>query len=171
MSSRPEGGPLPIDAFGVRPRSTFGLIGILAHPFLHAGVGHLIGNSFALLLFGSMVMLKEESHLYITSVIAVLVGGLGIWIFGRNANHIGASGLVFGLFGYLLSTGWFEKKIGSLILSIVVLVGWGSMLWGMLPTASFVSWEGHLFGFAGGVLSARLLARKPTDRPKRLPAR
>lgn len=152
---------LPIDAFGVRPRETLGLIGVLTHPFLHVGLGHVLGNSLAILLFGGMVVLKEEVDLYVTAALSALVSGLGIWLIGRgDTNHIGASGVVFGLFGYLIATGWFERRIGSIVLSVVVLIGWGGMLLGMSPTQVFVSWEGHLFGFAGGVLSAWALARK-----------
>jgi membrane associated rhomboid family serine protease len=152
---------LPIDAFGVRPRETAGLIGVLTHPFLHVGLGHLLGNSVALLLFGGMVVLKRELDLYVTAALSVLVGGLGIWLVGRGgSNHIGASGLVFGLFGYLLSTGFFERRVGPVLLSVFVFLGWGSMLFGMAPTQVVVSWEGHLFGFVGGVFSAWLLARR-----------
>lgn len=152
---------VPIDVFGVHPREPLGLIGILTHPLLHVGLGHVFGNSVAILLFGGMVVLREERHLYLTAALATVVGGLGIWLVGRGgSNHIGASGLVFGLFGYLVSTGWFERRLLSMVLSVLVLLGWGSMLFGMAPTQLAVSWEGHLFGFAGGVLSAWLLARR-----------
>ncbi|GAB5547210.1 MAG: rhomboid family intramembrane serine protease [Sandaracinaceae bacterium] len=151
---------IPIDALGVRPRETVGLIGVLTHPFLHVGLGHVLSNSVAILLFGGIVVLKEERDLYVTALLAALVGGLGTWLIGRSGtNHIGASGVVFGLFGYLLTTGWFERKIGSIVLSVVVLLVWGSLLLGMSPLQTFISWECHLTGFAGGVLSAYLLAR------------
>ncbi|HBQ10038.1 MAG: rhomboid family intramembrane serine protease [Sandaracinaceae bacterium] len=151
---------IPIDALGVRPRETVGLIGVLTHPFLHVGLGHVLSNSVAILLFGGLVVLKEERDLYVTALLAALVGGLGTWLIGRSGtNHIGASGVAFGLFGYLLTTGWFERKLGSIVLSVGVLLVWGSLLLGMSPLQTFVSWEGHLTGFAGGVLSAYLLAR------------
>ncbi|MEC7522135.1 MAG: rhomboid family intramembrane serine protease [Myxococcota bacterium] len=150
----------PIDALGVRPREAVGLIGVLTHPFLHGGLGHVLGNAVGILVFGGMVVLKEERDLYVTAALSALIGGLGIWLIGRSdTNHIGASGVVFGLFGYLLSTGWFERRLGSIALSIVVLLVWGSLLLGMSPLQTFVSWEGHLFGFAGGVLASYLLAR------------
>ena len=150
----------PIDSFGVHPRTTRGLVGILFHPFLHTGIGHVSSNSVGLLVFGAMVMLKEERDFYVTFVLSSLVGGLGIWLIGAtNSNHIGASGVVFGLFGYLLSTGWFERKIGSMALSLLVAVGWGGMLIGVTPGQDGVSWEGHLFGCLGGALSAWLLAK------------
>lgn len=151
---------LPIDAFGVHPRETIGLIGILTHPFLHGSLGHVFNNSVALLIFGGMIVLKEERDLYVTAVISTLLGGLGIWVFGgSHSNHIGASGVVFGLFGYLLSTGFFERKVGPVVLSVFVMLVWWSMLFGVLPGQTGISWEGHLFGFLAGVFSAFLLAR------------
>lgn len=151
---------LPIDRYGVHPREPLGLIGVLAHPFLHGGLLHVIGNSVGLLLFGGLIVLKEEKDLYVTTAVAALVGGLGIWLFApAGQNHIGASGIVFGLFGYLLSSGFFERRLLSAALSVLVLLAWGSMVFGVLPGQPGVSWQGHLFGFAGGILSAFVLAR------------
>lgn len=153
---------LPIvDAFGVHPRTTVGLLGIFFHPFLHVGVGHVLSNSIGLLVFGAMIVLRRERDLYLTMLASALLGGLGVWLFGRSANHIGASGVVFGLFGYLLTVGFFERKLGSILLSLFVVFTWGSLLFGALPTAAGVSWEGHLFGLLAGVGSAKLLAAPP----------
>lgn len=151
---------LPIDAFGVHPREAVGLIGIATHPFLHTGLPHLFGNSLAILLFGTMVVIKEEVDLYVTAAVATIVGGLGIWLIGATgSNHIGASGVVFGLFGYLLTTGWFERKFWPFLFSIFVLFMWGTMIFGIAPGQEGVSWEGHFFGFLGGVLSAFGMAK------------
>ena len=151
---------LPIDRFGIHPRQTLGLIGIVTHPFLHGGVAHVFANSVGLLIFGAMIVLKEERHLYVTFIVSTIFGGLGVWLFGRgHANHIGASGVVFGMLGYLMSTGLFERKLGSIVLSVVVALLWGSMLFGMSPLRSEVSWEGHLFGFISGIGAAWILAR------------
>lgn len=162
---------LPIDRFGVHPREAIGLIGVVTHPFLHGGAAHLFGNSLGLLIFGGLVVLKEERDLYVTAALSVLVGGLGTWLVGSShSNHIGASGLVFGLFGYLLSTGFFARKVGAIFLSVFVLLGWGAMIFGVLPGQPGISWEGHLFGFLGGVLSAGLLAavdRRRASAPER----
>lgn len=151
---------LPIDPFGVHPREAIGLVGILTHPFLHGSLGHVLGNSIGLLLFGGMIVLKEERDLYVTAALSSILGGLGIWVFGgAHTNHVGASGVVFGLFGYLLSTGFFERKVGSIVLSVFVLLLWGGMIFGVLPGQQGISWEGHLFGFLAGVFSAFALAR------------
>lgn len=88
--------------------------------------------------------------------------GLGTWLVGASDSvHIGASGLVFGYFGYLLLAGFFERRFFSILLSLLVLFAWGGMIFGVLPGQTGISWEGHLFGFLGGGLSAKLLAKKP----------
>ncbi len=74
---------------------------------------------------------------------------------GRSAVHIGASGLVFGYFGYLVARGWYERKLGSILLSIVVIILYGGLILGVLPARGLVSWEAHLFGLIAGVLAAR----------------
>lgn len=151
---------LPIDSFGIRPRETVGLIGIVTMPLLHASFAHVFGNVVALMIFGAMIAFKQERDLYLSTLVTTLVGGAGVWLLARSGtNHIGASGVVFGLFGYLLSSGIFERKIGSILLSIFVFLAWGYMLFGVLPGQLGISWEGHLFGFLAGILSAWIAAR------------
>ena len=147
-------------ALGVLPRTIAGLRGILFMPLLHGSLAHLVGNSLGILLVGTLVMFREERHFWAVTAIGALVGGLGTWLFGRPAVHIGASGLVFAYLGYLLLAGLFERRIGSVILSSVAAVLYGGMLVGLLPGTPGVSWEGHLFGFVGGVVAARVLARR-----------
>jgi membrane associated rhomboid family serine protease len=89
----------------------------------------------------------------------MFVGGLGTWLFGMpNTIHIGASGVVFGLFGFLLSRGIFERSIGAVLMSLVAAFLYGGMLWSLIPVRYGISWSGHLFGFIGGMLAARALA-------------
>lgn len=150
-----------LDAFGIRPRSPDGLWGILFAPFLHGGLGHLLANTLPLLVLGWLVLLRGLGELLAVTALAMLIGGLGVWLFGSpNTIHLGASGLVFGYLGYLLLRGYFERRVSSIVLSIVVGLLYGSALWGVLPGQRGISWEGHLFGFLGGALAARLLARR-----------
>jgi membrane associated rhomboid family serine protease len=148
---------------GIVPRTVEGLAGILWAPFLHASWSHLTSNTIGILLLGGLLILRNESAFWIVSFLGALATGLGTWIIGRgNSVHIGASGVIFAYFGYLLFAGIFERRIGSLLLSLVVFFFWGGMLWGVLPTqgSGAISWEGHLCGLAGGMLAAKLLARK-----------
>lgn len=145
---------------GVRPRDPAGLVGVPLHPLLHVGVLHLLMNTFALVLLGGLVILREERDFWLATGLGVLVGGLGTWLFGSDGVHVGASGVVFAYFGYLLTTGWFDRRPGALVLSVLVFLAWGSLLLGMLPGQRGISWEGHLFGFVAGVLTAWLRTRR-----------
>jgi membrane associated rhomboid family serine protease len=149
-----------LQAFGIRPRTVRGLVGILCAPFLHGGIFHLIGNTTGILVFGGLVILRRETNFWAVTGIGALASGFGIWLFGRPVLHIGASGIIFAYFGYLLFSGWFERRIGSLVVSMLVFVLWGSMLFGILPIQRGISWEGHLFGLMGGAAAAWLLARR-----------
>ena len=147
-------------SFGVRPRTTSGLIGIIISPFLHGGFNHILNNSLGFVLFASLILLRDIKSFFIVSIIAILFSGLGIWLFGgSDTNHIGASGLIFGYFGYCISTGFFEKKIMIVLFSILIIIGYGSMILGVLPLKQGVSWEGHFFGLLGGIVSAYILAK------------
>jgi membrane associated rhomboid family serine protease len=148
-------------AFGIQPRAEEGLRGIVLAPLLHGSFNHLLMNSGGLLIFGGLVMLRSRSHFWMVTIIGALASGLGTWLFGRPAVHVGASGVVFACFGYLLFTGLFERRIGSLLLSIAVFFVWGPTIYGILPNERDISWEGHLFGFIGGVIAAWMLAGRP----------
>lgn len=148
-----------LKAFGILPRTERGLAGIVLAPFLHGGINHLIANTSGIFVFGGIVLLRSEAHFWMVTLIGAVTSGLGTWLFGRPAFHVGASGVLFAYFGYLLFIGWIERRMGSLLLSLLVLLLWGSTLFGVLPTQSSISWEGHLFGLLGGVCAARLLAR------------
>lgn len=150
-----------LNRYGIRPRNLSGLRGILFAPFLHGGLGHLMANTIPFLVLGWFVMLREISDFFLVSLITIVASGLGVWLFGSaNSIHIGASGLIFGYFGFLLSRGYFERSATGIAFSLLVGVLYGSLIWGVLPIRSGISWEGHLFGFLGGVLAARLLARR-----------
>lgn len=149
-------------AAGIVPRTLPGLRGVVFAPFLHDGFWHLLLNSIGFVTWGTLVLFREESHFWTVTAIGALVGGLATWALGRGAIHIGASGVLFAYFGYLLLAGFFERRMGSIVLSLLVGILWGGMLLGVLPGQPGISWEGHLFGFAAGALAARLLARRGT---------
>ena len=148
-------------AYGIRPHTVSGLRGILFAPFLHEGFGHLIANTVPFLILGWLVMIRETSDFFVVTAITMLVSGLGVWLFGSPYTvHIGASGVIFGYFGFLLLRGYFERSLVSIAFSLLVGFLYGSIIWGVLPLQYGISWQGHLFGFLGGVLAARLLARR-----------
>lgn len=150
-----------LNAYGIRPHTISGLRGILFAPFLHGGFGHLIANTIPFLILGWFVMLRETSDFFVVTAITMLTSGLGVWVFGSPYTvHIGASGLIFGYFGFLLLRGYFERSVLSIMFSLIVGLLYGGMIWGVLPLQFGISWQGHLFGFIGGALAARLLARR-----------
>ncbi len=150
-----------LDSFGIIPHRIIGLRGILFAPFLHGGFGHLIANTVPFLILGWFVMLQETSDFFIVTVITMVVGGLGTWLFGGPGSvHIGASILIFGYLGFLLLRGYFQRNFPSIFLSVVVGFLYGGLIWGVLPTRPGISWQGHLFGFLGGVLAAWMIAKE-----------
>ena len=147
-----------LDAYGVEPRSVAGLDGVVLAPLLHGGLAHLASNSVPFVVLGLLVFLGGLRNFAVTTVLSVLISGLGVWLVGApNTVHIGASGLIFGYFGYLLLRGYFSRSIGAILLSLLLVVVYGGALLGLLPLQMGVSWTAHLFGFFGGVLSAYLL--------------
>ncbi|MEM9088215.1 MAG: rhomboid family intramembrane serine protease [Cyanobacteria bacterium P01_F01_bin.53] len=151
--------------FGIHPRTVGGLVGIVCAPFLHGDFAHLIANTVPLVSLGWLVMLRRTEDWVFVSIIAALLGGLGTWLIGAPGSvHIGASGVIFGYFGFLLLRGYFERSVVAIAFSVLVTVLYGSILWVVLPLQQGISWEGHLCGFLGGVLAARLLA-KPRRKP------
>ncbi len=150
-----------LDQFGIRPHSFIGLRGILFAPFLHGGLGHLIANTIPFVILGWLVMLQETSDFWIVTFLTMLIGGAGTWVFGApNSMHIGASILIFGYLGFLLLRGYFQRNLASMSLSVLVFFLYSGALWGLLPLRDGISWQGHLFGFIGGAIAARMIAKE-----------
>ncbi len=163
-----------LNHYGIVPRTIPGLRGILFSPFLHGGMGHVISNTLPLLILGGLVALRGQTNFIGVTGFIIFAGGLGLWAIGRpwpwddaqSLVHVGASGLVFGYFGYLVARGWYERSLLSILVAAVVIFMFGSgMLFGLLPTTTYVSWEGHLSGLLAGALIARL-TRKQFRRPR-----
>ncbi len=144
-----------LDTLGILPRQAIGLRGILFAPFLHGSFAHLAANTVPLIILGWLIMVQSITNFVIVSVICMFVGGLGTWLFGANALHIGASGVIFGYLGFLLARYYFDRRLSSGIIALFVGCTYGGVLWGILPSLPGISWEGHLFGFLSGILAAR----------------
>ncbi len=151
----------PLDIWGIRPRDTDALGGILFAPFLHINFAHLIANSIPFAILGWLVMFRSTRDFFRVFIITLLVAGLGTWIFGAPGTvHVGASGIVFGFIGFLLSRGVFEKSILWLLLGLTVAIVYGGTLWSLVFIARGVSWSGHFFGLVGGVIAAYQLSKR-----------
>jgi membrane associated rhomboid family serine protease len=150
-----------LDRYGIVAHEPDGLPGILFAPFLHAGFGHLMANSLPLLILGFVAAIRGIGRFLAASLVIILVSGLGVWFTSPpDTLTIGASGLVFGYFGYVVARGLFDRRTLDIVLGVVVAVLYYSILWGALPTQPGVSWQGHLFGLIGGVIAAWLLRRR-----------
>lgn len=148
-----------LDTWGILPRQAIGLRGILFAPFLHGNYAHLSANTVPFMILGWLIMSQSIANFVIVSIICAVVGGFGTWLFGATALHIGASGVVFGYLGYLLALYFFDRRLSSGLIALFVGCSYGSVLWGIFPSFPGISWEGHLFGFLGGILAAKLVPK------------
>lgn len=148
-----------LNNLGIRPRNILGLQGIVFAPFLHGSWRHLISNTFPLVILSWLIMARDRSEWIAVTVLTAIASGLGTWLFGGASTiHIGASGVVFGYFGFLVARAYFERSIGSIAISLLVLALFSGMIWGILPVRVGISWEGHLFGLLGGIAAASTIA-------------
>lgn len=143
--------------FGLIPRQLGGLDGIVAMPFLHVDFGHLMANTPPLLVMGGLLVATTTRALLAVNAMVIGLGGGLVWLLGSSAIHVGASGLVFGWFGFLVVRGLVDRSLVTLGAALVVGVLYGSILWGVLPGRPGVSWEAHLFGAVAGGLAAVLI--------------
>ena len=149
-----------LNIFGIRPRSEDGLIGILAWPFLHANFTHLMANTVPLAILSWFVLLRGFRQYLLITIGITILAGIAVWLFARPAIHVGASGLIFGYFGFLVAAAWYEKSFKSLIFAVLTVFLYGGIVWGVLPQAPHISWEGHLFGLLAGIMLASKLKSK-----------
>jgi membrane associated rhomboid family serine protease len=150
-----------LDNYGIQPHSIIGLRGIVFAPFLHGGFPHLIANTIPFITLGWLTMIQATSDFYIASIMSAVIGGAGVWLFGSSQSvHIGASILIYGYLGFLLLRGYFQKNFPSIALSIFVAIAYGGFIAGVFPSQMGISWQGHLFGFIGGAIAAKMVAQE-----------
>ncbi|MQA01455.1 MAG: rhomboid family intramembrane serine protease [Streptosporangiales bacterium] len=151
-----------LDGYGIHPLDVGGLQGLLFAPFLHAGFEHLIANSMSYAVLAFVAYLAVSAARFVAVIVlTALTSGFGAWMLTSPGTVVvGASGVIFGLLGFLLVRGIFVRSIGSIMISIAVLLLYGGMLTGIIPSTPYISWQAHLFGFVGGVLAAWLMRRR-----------
>jgi membrane associated rhomboid family serine protease len=151
---------IPFAQFGLLPRTTKGLIGIVTCPFIHAGLFHIISNSVSLFILLTITTIFFKKDTFTVVAYIIVIGGALVWIFGRSSYHVGTSGLIYGLAGFLIAFGAYKRKIVPIAISIFVVFTYGASLFiGLLPVFPGVSWEGHLFGAVAGVITARIASK------------
>ena len=142
---------------GVRPRTLNGLIGVFTMPLIHGDFSHIASNTLPLIILGSALYLFYDKIAPRVFLQCYFLTGILIWIVGRDSYHIGASGLIYGIASFLMFFGLFRKDFKSIIISIVVVLIYGGMVYGLFPIDSRVSFEGHLMGAVAGLISAFML--------------
>jgi membrane associated rhomboid family serine protease len=164
---------LPADfrQMGIRPRTLGGLEGILAAPFLHVSWSHLISNSFPFAVLGAVLALERAARFVVVFIVTALGSGVGTWLIAPSHSvHLGASGVIFGLLGYLLARGLFDRRVRSMAIGVAVGLFYGGLVVGVLPQNRSVSWQAHLFGFVSGVAIAYVLGKNERQAKKRVAA-
>ncbi|MBI4930465.1 MAG: rhomboid family intramembrane serine protease [Bacteroidetes bacterium] len=140
--------------FGLYPRAYSGLIGILTCPLVHSSFNHLSSNSIPLLVLGGMTFYFYRPIAFSVFFWVYLMSGIWLWAAGREAYHIGASGLVYGFASFLFFSGIFRKERSLMVLSLLVVFLYGSLVWGIFPIHREISWESHLLGSLAGIITA-----------------
>ncbi|MGS2721926.1 rhomboid family intramembrane serine protease [Paraglaciecola aestuariivivens] len=148
-----------LNQFGLIPRYVPGLKGIIFGPLLHGSLQHYFSNIIPLAIFSYLLLQYGLKRFVLVSLWIVIFTGVLVWLFARPATHLGASGVIYGYFGYLLLAGLLSKKFKLILISLLVAFFYGGLIWGILPATPFVSWESHLFGFIVGLLAAKLWAK------------
>lgn len=138
--------------YGIYPREIHGLLGVITGPMIHGDVLHLLSNSIPLLILGSLLILVFSKEARLVFILIYLITGTMIWITARQAYHIGASGIVYGLFGFILVSGFLHRKKNLAFVSLSILILYSGIWQGLFPGEKGVSWESHLIGLITGVL-------------------
>ncbi|MFB6814675.1 rhomboid family intramembrane serine protease [Streptomyces sp. NPDC056347] len=151
-----------LDGFGIEPRRAAELLDVVPASFVHFGFGHVASNSVPLLVLGFLAALGGLRRFAAVAATIIVADGLGVWLVSpEHSNTAGASGLVFGLFGYLLVRGFVDRRVLDMAVGLVVAAVWGSsILLGLSPANTSVSWQGHLFGLVAGVAAAFAFRRR-----------
>jgi len=163
--------PINLNQYGIIPRTTKGLIGILFAPFLHANLPHIISNSIPLFVLTLSLFLFYEKQAVVVWLGVMLVGGFLVWLlaglFSGSSVHVGASGVVYGLVAFFVASGIYQQSVKAILISIVVIIVYGSLIFGIFPSQPRVSWQGHLFGALAGLWMAYVFRKRRISKGNR----
>ncbi|MET8852837.1 rhomboid family intramembrane serine protease [Amycolatopsis sp. NPDC004625] len=153
---------------GIQPRDPASLPDVLTSPFMHYGWGHIEANSGPLFIFGFLAAYRGVKKWFGVSLLIIVASGLGVWFTApSNTVTVGASGLLFGYFGYVIVRGLFDRHPIDIVLGLVMALCFAYQFTSLLPTDERVSWQGHLFGFVGGIIGGWIFRDR---RPKTVAA-
>ncbi len=139
---------------GVYPRQFSGLTGIFTSPFIHGDFSHLFNNTIPFFVLSTMTLYFYKKVAIRSVMMIYVLTGFAVWLLARETYHIGLSGIVFGLFGFVLGNGIFRRNIRSIVLALIVFLLYSGMLVGLFPVKEGVSWESHAAGFVIGLFTA-----------------
>lgn len=159
-------GGLDFTHFGIYPRLAGGLAGVLFAPFIHASFAHLFANTAPIIVIGTMLLYAYPRAAKVLLPVVYLGGGVAVWLFARQAYHIGASGVAFGMLFFVLTVGVLRWERRAIALALVVFFLYGGMIWGVLPEAPEISFESHLSGALIGIVLAFLLRHRDPEPPR-----
>jgi membrane associated rhomboid family serine protease len=155
--------------YGIRPRDITSLPNILTAPFLHFSWAHIEGNSGPLFIFGFLAAYRGVKKFIGVTVLVVLTSGLTAWIAEPNGVGAGASGVVFGYFGYIMVRGFFDRHIIDMIIGAIMALCFAYQFTVLLPKAG-IGWQAHIGGLAGGVAAGWIFReRRPKEPAKPAP--
>jgi len=151
--------------FAIYPHNVGRLADIFTAPFLHLSWQHIEGNTVPLFVLGVLAAYRGIGKFLLVSLIVVVTSGLAVWLFQSSGEPtVGASGLIFGYFGYVLIRGFFDRNVLDIGVGVVAGVLYWTILQVAIPGTPGISWIGHLGGLFGGVLAAWFLrTRTPAE--------
>jgi len=152
---------LAINSFGIVPRATSHLSGIFFAPFLHANWMHLVANSFPFMVLSTLIGVHSVKRFWVVFGYSIITSGSLVWLFARSDTiHVGMSGVIYAMWGYLIVYGVCQRQFKDIIISVIVLFVYGSLVFGVLPQQANVSFESHFFGALAGAALGYMLAKR-----------